>query len=134
MAIKPPVAVSVAYDLGGTGGGPPPPPATALVIFVVVPGAAGTYTSIGVIPAGNRVVSAEVEVLTPFAPGATIEVGTPAAPTAFQTATDNTPDVSGIYLRQQDTLQAVASPVRVTVVGPAGGSAQVLVSFTPVLT
>jgi len=112
---------------GGTSTGPS-------AILISVTATAGTFDSIALIPAGNRITGAQVEILTVYDGAATITVGTPATPTAFQTTSDNIPDATGIYLRQQDTLQALASVVRVTLGGvPTVGSAQVLISYTPVL-
>jgi hypothetical protein len=124
---------------GSVDGGPYTPfggtSAGASSILIPVTATAGTFDSTALIPAGNRVTGVQVEILSPYDGAATITVGTPATPTAFQATTDNDPTITGSYLRQQDTLQALASVVRVTLGGaPTVGSAQVLISYTAILT
>ena len=84
------------------------------------------------LPAGAVILDAQVNVTTLYdGAGATITVGTPLFPTNFQTTANNTPSVINLYANEQQTSQAAAEVVEVTVGGTLGttGAATVLVFY-----
>jgi hypothetical protein len=107
-------------------------PGTVNVIRVAI--ALASVTSTTLIPSAARVLDAQVEITTPYTPGATITVGQAAAPTAFQAATDNNPAVAGIYESIQDTTPAVIpGGVLVTIAGAVAGAGFVIVKYATTL-
>jgi hypothetical protein len=101
-------------------------------IKVPVGFALGAVDSIAKIPAGAVILDAQVNVTTLYdGAGATITVGTPLFPTNFQTTANNTPSVINLYANEQQTSQAAAEVVEVTVGGTLGttGAATVLVFY-----
>lgn len=109
-------------DLGATGPARP--------IRVPVGNVAGVYDSATAIPAGAVVINAQIKVDTAYDGGATITIGTPAAPGAFQGVGNNVPSSTNLYLNAQQTDVAAPGVVRVTLGGaPTVGAAVVLVEY-----
>jgi hypothetical protein len=88
--------------------------------------------SSALIPANARIISAKVEITTPYDSGTTITVGTVASPTAFQVATDNNPQAADAYEVEQDTsIGGSDAEVRVAITNtPAAGAGIVTVLYT----
>ena len=98
-----------------------------LIRFALGTATASSATSI---PAGAIVLSATLDVTTPYSGGATISIGQAGALTEFQLTTDNDPQIAGLYTVNQDTSAASTNPVTATVAGaPVAGAAFVLVQF-----
>lgn len=91
-----------------------------------------TTDSASTISANDRILSASVEVTTPYSGGATIELGKAGGTTdLIQDANDNRPQSSNTYDKEQDTdWGAGAAAVRATVTGAGVGAATVIVRYT----
>ena len=96
--------------------------------------AVGTATTSSVtdIPAGSIILSASLDVTTPYSAGATLEVGNAGDATLLQASGDNDPQASNLYAAPQDTSWGGSSaPVLVTVSGaPAAGAAECIIVYT----
>lgn len=143
--------VALALARRGSGGGGPPSGAAGGVLRGTYPnpGGAGLVqeirfalalanaSSVASIPAGSRIVDAELVVTTPYTGGATVSLGQTGTPTAFMLTTDNSPQSANSYaVGDQDVLSGAALPVLATVAGgPAAGAATVIVKYvaTPVV-
>lgn len=88
-------------------------------------------SSITPIPAGAIVLSASLNIQTPYSGGTTISLGRASSPANLQATTDNTPTVAGDYLAQQETSWGgTAAAVLATVAGgPVVGAAVVTVVY-----
>jgi hypothetical protein len=111
-------------------------PGVVTVIRVAI--ALASVTSTTLLPAGARVLDAQVEITTPYTAGsgATISVGQSGAPDKFQAVTDNNPFVASIYDNVQDsTPNVVPAGVLVTIVpGTAvAGAGFVIVKYATTL-
>jgi hypothetical protein len=121
------LATKAYVDSGGGSG--------ALQVIRYAIGTGATQDSTTQIPASARVFRCDVEIVTPYSGGATIEVGQPTALTAFQATADNLPTAAGTYSVQEDvTALGVANVVRTTVGGaPVAGAGFVCVFFSETL-
>ena len=110
--------------------------ATPGQVFVIrIPVALITVSSTTSIPAGAIVLRAFLDVTTPYSGGTTIELGTAANASLFMTAAQNTPQNVNLYDNPQDTLNAIADPLLVTVSGgPGAGVAVACVEYAIPLT
>lgn len=90
-----------------------------------------TTQSATILPVGARVFTCWLEVLTPYSPGTTIEIGRTGDLDAFQLATDNVPQVADMYQRGQDTrINSTSTHVIATVSGaPVAGASTVIVFY-----
>lgn len=90
-----------------------------------------SQTSATSIPANAYVLSSEVEITTPYSPGATIKVGQSGTTDLLQATADVVATVADTYSAPQDTAWgASALPVLVTVAGsPAAGAGFVVVRY-----
>jgi hypothetical protein len=100
-----------------TGGGSADPAAVLEIRFLI--GTSPSQPSTTVLPAGAIVNSAQVEIVTPYSLGATIQVGQAPSPSLFQGVTDNNPQIANLYGAEQNTV-VTANPVLVTVGGAPG--------------
>jgi hypothetical protein len=83
------------------------------------------------LPAGAYVYDANVEIVTPYPEGTTIEVGQSiGAPDTFQQTSDNDPSTIALdgYSLAQTTQSAGGAPIRATV-GGAPGSGEAIVTI-----
>jgi hypothetical protein len=103
--------------------------ATSLMRFAIGTGAAQTSTT--TLPAGAVVVSATLDVQTPYTAGATIAIGSAASPSLLLGTGDNAPQFANAYTAEQDTVWTVPGTVLVTIAGaPAAGAGEVLVQYS----
>lgn len=110
------------------GGGSSTPGAVQAIVFAV---GLVTVNSVTAIPAGASILRATLLVTIAYTSGATIAIGTPTNPAAFQGPGDNDPQVTNTYDAPQLTaLVGPASPVQALVAGAANGAALVLVEYT----
>lgn len=93
---------------------------------------AASQSSAANIPANAYVVSALLDVTTPYSAGATISIGRTGSTALLMATTDNTATLAGQYEAQQNTAWgASALPVLVTIGGsPAAGAGSVLVKYS----
>ncbi len=84
------------------------------------------------IPANALILEANLEITTAFSAGATISIGNTTTADLFQLTTDNNPQTTGTYSKEQRTsVGASASVIRTTVGGsPAAGAGIVTVKYT----
>lgn len=93
-------------------------------IRYAITNANGAQDSATQIPAGAQVISAEVNITTPYSGGATISVGQAGGVSLLQLVGDNSPQAVGIYQVMEDTAWG-GSPlaIRTTIAGaPAAGA------------
>jgi hypothetical protein len=102
---------------------------TAGLVFAIrIPVGTTTVSSVAVIPAGAIVLRSYLDVETGYSGGATVQLGTAANPTLFQTVT--TPQSIELFDNPQDTVNVTADPLRVTVAGgPTAGVAAACVEY-----
>lgn len=102
------------------------------VVRYGVTNANGAQDSASSIPANAIVLRAELNVTTPYSPGATISIGQNGSPTLLEATTDNLPQTAGIYQVPQETSWGgSALPVRATIAGaPAAGAGFVTVEYS----
>lgn len=82
-----------------------------------------TQPSATSIPSTAVVQDCYIDIITPFSPGATIEVGRSGSLALIQATTDNDATTAGLYKAPQDTVWGVTGPVVVTVGGAPGAGA-----------
>jgi len=84
------------------------------------------------IPANALVLEANLEITTAYSAGATIEIGNTTTSNLLQATTDNNPQTTAVYSKEQRTsIGASASVARVTVSGsPAAGAGIVTIKYT----
>lgn len=112
-----------AYVDGLVGGG-----ADVLEIKVAV--ALATVSSVTSIPIGATVIEAELDVTTPYSPGATISLGQAGSVAEFQATTDNNPQADALYQVPQNTSAASTNPLLATVAGgPVAGVATAILRY-----
>jgi hypothetical protein len=92
---------------------------------------AASQSSTAEIPANAVVLSATLEVTTPYSAGATVSIGRTGSTALIQATTDNLATVAGTYDVPQDTAWgATALPVLITVAGtPAAGAGFCIVQY-----
>ena len=89
-----------------------------------------TANSTTSVPNNAIVISAELDVTTPYTAAATISIGTAGSPSALQATSDNNPQAAGIYQVMQDTAYPGPATIQATVAGgPIAGVAQVIVRY-----
>jgi hypothetical protein len=89
-----------------------------------------TASSATSIPIGSIIITAQLDVTTPYTAGATISIGQTGSVSEFMAVGDNNPQATGLYETPQDTAAASTNPVLATVAGaPAAGAAQVIVRY-----
>lgn len=102
------------------------PTPAGVTSMIRVPIALVNVISVTIMPVGTIIYDAFLDITTPYSPGATISLGTPAQPTEFQLVTDNVPQVADLYQKTQDSsITAVVGPqaFQVTIAGaPAAGA------------
>jgi len=119
--------------------GPPLPGGVQVIRYRVGP-AAGVYDSVTPIPLSAVVLRASFDNDTnddpaniPFAANTTATIGTTAAPTLFQDATENTPDTAGNYQTLLNTLITPGNQgtgkVRTVLTVAGSGSAAVTIEY-----
>jgi hypothetical protein len=89
-------------------------------------------SSVTSIPAGSQVIDAQLSIVTPFSPGATITIGNAASPALLMTAAQNNPQAAAgsLFSVDQDTTFNPVDPVQATIAGaPAAGAAEVIVRY-----
>jgi hypothetical protein len=96
-----------------------------------IPISTATVSSIASIPAGTVVSRAFLDITTAYSVGATISVGTAASPALFITTGENIPQVVALYDFPQDTQNAVADSLLVTIAGgPVSGAGFAFVEYS----
>lgn len=95
-------------------------------------GTSASYSSASDIPANATILSATVDVTTPYSGGATISVGRTGSTSLLQATTDNLPTAANLYKVEQNTAWGgSALPVLVTIGGtPGAGVGTVVVLYT----
>jgi hypothetical protein len=108
---------------------PGPILSSGFIMYIPLMVGVSTVISPGSLPAGAMVTRCVVEVLTPYSPGATIEVGQMGVLGAFQTTVDNFPQTVDVYDAPQYTMVS-SNPIVVTINGsPSEGSALIMVEY-----
>jgi hypothetical protein len=93
-------------------------------------GAGAAQSSAFTLPAGSVVIDAEVDVKTPYSPGATMQVGILGTPNLFMDTPDIVATSADLYAEHQDTVLAGPAKVLVTVAGaPVAGAGFCIVRF-----
>jgi hypothetical protein len=94
-------------------------------------GTAAAQNSATSIPNGSIVVDAELDIVTPYSAGTTIEIGNAGNAALLMPTGDNTPTIAGLYQDHQDTAFAGGpATVLVTVGGaPAAGAGFCIVRY-----
>lgn len=98
--------------------------------MIRMPIALATVSSTALIPAGAIVMSARLNIVTPYSAGTTISIGQAGSVSEFMATTDNNPGAAAVWINEQDTAAASANPVLVTISGaPAAGAGFVVVTY-----
>ena len=121
------LATKAYVDAGGAAG------AIAEIRFALGTGAA--QSSVTQLPANAYVVSATLEITTPYSAGTTISVGQTGSPNLLMLTTDNVATLANAYTVPQDTSWgASAATVLVTIAGsPSAGVGVCIVQYTETL-
>ena len=100
-----------------------------MIRFVVGTATIDSATSIA---ANDRIISASVDVTTPYSGGATIEVGKAGGTVdLLQDSGDNRPQSAHVYAKEQDTdWGAGSAAIRTTVTGAGVGASTVIVRYS----
>lgn len=90
-----------------------------------------TASSVSQIPAGSKVINAEVKNIAAYSPGTTIEVGFTGTPAAFMPTSENDPtELGSLWSSEQNTTVVSAVNVLATVAGgPVVGSCTIAVDY-----
>jgi hypothetical protein len=105
--------------------------AGAAYVIQMTVGHSATYTSTTVIPAGSTILSACLNVTTPYTAAATVEIGQTGTLALLLGTADNTCTVQGNYCSNiQTAWGASALPVVVTTSAPAAGAGTVVIIYT----
>lgn len=97
--------------------------------FAIGTGAA--QNSVTSVPANAIMISAELDITTPYSGGATITIGNAGTPALLQATTDNNPQAAGIYQVMQDTTYTGGpATILVTIAGgPVAGVGACIVRY-----
>ncbi len=96
--------------------------------FAIGTGAA--QNSVTSVPNGAVVLSAELNIVTPYSAAATLQVGRAASLALLMATTDNNPQEAGLYQVAQDTVFPGPATILVSVAGaPAAGAGFCIVRY-----
>jgi len=99
--------------------------------MIRIPIALITVSSTTSIPIGSIVMSARLDITTPYSPGTTISLGQAGLVAEFMPTGDNTPTIAGLYEDRQDTAAASTNPLLATIAGgPAAGAGFAIIEYT----